>query len=144
MHMKPLILAMVTLVSWSCTYAADNAADNANATDASAARGEHVFSEHCATCHGDTGQGLEPWYPSLQRLAGLRDPAAMVETVLSGRFRRGGEIDGHTIPIMPAWGQLTDADVAAIVNYVQQNWGEGGQIKTEDVSKARATLWEID
>ena len=135
MRIKSLILAMVTMVSWSCTFAAD---------DASATRGEHVFSEHCATCHGDTGAGLEPWYPSLQRLAGLREPDAMVETVLSGRFRRGGELNGHTIPIMPAWGQLTDADVAAIVNYVQQNWGKGGQITTEDVASARATLWEID
>ena len=135
MHVKPLILATITMFAWSFTYAAD---------DPSATRGEHVFAEHCATCHGDTGAGLEPWYPSLQRLAGIREPASMVETVLTGRFSRGGELNGHTIPIMPAWGQLTDADVAAIVNYVQQNWGQGGQITTEDVASARATLWEID
>jgi mono/diheme cytochrome c family protein len=135
MQIRSLILASMMVFAWGSTHAAD---------DASAARGEHVFAEHCATCHGDTGAGLEPWYPSLQRLAGLREPGAMVETVLTGRFRRGGELNGHTIPIMPAWGQLTDADVAAIVNYVQQNWGKGAQITTEDVANARASLWEID
>jgi mono/diheme cytochrome c family protein len=112
--------------------------------DASAARGEHVFAQHCTTCHGDTGTGNEPWYPSLQRLAALRNPSQMIETVITGRFRRAGEIDGHTIPIMPAWGQLTDADIAAIVNYVQQNWGNGAPVTTKDVEEARATLWEID
>jgi mono/diheme cytochrome c family protein len=135
MQIRPLILATMMMLAWSITHAAD---------DPSPTRGEHVFLQHCATCHGDTGAGLEPWYPSLQRLAELREPAAMVETVLTGRFRRGGEFNGHTIPIMPAWGQLTDDDVASIVNYVQQNWGKGTLITTEDVANARATLWEID
>lgn len=117
----------------------------AASTDTSVARGEQVFSKHCATCHGETGAGSEPWYPSLQRLAGLREPEHMVETVLTGRFRRGGDIDGHTIPIMPAWGQLADADVAAIVNYIQQNWGsEATVVSLEDVEATRAKLWEID
>ena len=117
----------------------------AAASDTSVARGEQVFSKHCATCHGESGAGSEPWYPSLQRLAGLREPVHMVETVLTGRFRRGGDINGHTIPIMPAWGQLADADVAAIVNYIQHNWGsEAIEVSLEDVEATRAQLWEID
>ena len=116
----------------------------AEAPETSAARGEHVFTQHCATCHGDTGEGIEPWYPSLQRLAAMRGPAEMIETVLTGRFRRGGELNGHTIPIMPAWGQLSNSDVAAIVNYIQQNWGEGSQVTLQDVEKTREALWTLD
>ena len=112
--------------------------------DYSAARGEQVFNKHCATCHGDAGEGIEPWYPSLQRLAAMREPNDMIETVITGRFRRGGEIDGHTIPIMPAWGQLSDADVAGIVNYIQQTWGDGTGVTIQDVSATRAKLWELD
>ena len=116
----------------------------AEAPDISAARGEHVFTKHCATCHGDTGGGIEPWYPSLKRLAAMRESADIIETVITGRFRRGGEINGHTIPIMPAWGQLNDPDVAAVVNYIQLNWGEGRAVTLEDVEKTRAMLWELD
>ena len=109
-----------------------------------ATRGEQVFIKHCATCHGASGAGIEPWYPSLKRLATMREPANMVETVLTGAFRRGGELNGHTIPIMPAWGQLTDAEIAALVNYIQLTWGEGGQVSVTDVTSVRAQLWEID
>lgn len=114
-------------------------------TDTSVRRGEQVFTAHCATCHGAGGDGIEPWYPSLRRLASMREPADMVETVITGRFRRGGEMNGHTIPIMPSWGQLGDADVAAVVNYVQLNWGAtAGTVNAADVAAIRAELWEID
>jgi len=116
----------------------------AEAPDTSATQGEHVFTQHCATCHGDTGEGIEPWYPSLQRLAAMRGPADMIETVLTGRFRRAGELNGHTIPIMPAWGQLSNSEVAAIVNYIQQNWGEGAQVTLQDVENTREALWKLD
>lgn len=112
--------------------------------DGGAARGEQVFLQHCATCHRASGAGIEPWYPSLKRLATMREPVDMVETVLTGAFRRGGELNGHTIPIMPAWGQLTDAEVAGLVNYIQLTWGEGDQISISDVTSARAQLWELD
>jgi len=136
--MRTLIFLSTILVA-ACQTQAD-----ADMPDYSAARGEQVFTKHCATCHGATGEGIEPWYPSLQRLAAMREPAEMIETVITGRFRRGGEINGHTIPIMPAWGQLSDADVAGIVNYIQQAWGEGGEVSIQDVSATRAELWELD
>ena len=136
MKLRPsLMLASIALAA--CQTQAD-------APDVSATRGEHVFTEHCATCHGAGGAGIEPWYPSLQRLAEMREPAGMIETVITGRFRRGGEMNGHTIPIMPAWGQLSDSDVAAVVNYIQANWGAGEAITLEDVETTRAELWELD
>ena len=123
---------------------ASNAGD-ASAADTSATRGEHVFTKHCATCHGESGAGIEPWYPSLQRLAAMRDAPDMIETVMTGRFRRAGDLNGHTIPIMPAWGQLSDADVAAIVNYIQQNWGTmPKEVTATDVAAIREKLWEVD
>ena len=150
-YKSPLAMICLALALSTQACVAQSEADTAEsaaapaAGDASASRGEHVFSKHCATCHGDTGAGIEPWYPSLQRLAAMREPAEMVETVMAGRFRRGGEINGHTSPIMPAWGQLTDSDVAAIVNYIQQNWGAAPQtVSEEDVKAIRAQLWEID
>ncbi|XOV83343.1 MAG: c-type cytochrome [bacterium] len=136
---------MKTYLTWLCivplTLAGTGHAQN---DEDAAARGEHIFAKHCSSCHGDSGDGIEPWYPSLQRLSSMRTPADMVETVLTGRFKRGGELNGHTIPIMPAWGQLSDDDVAATVNYIQRNWGDGREITAEDVAKTRTQLWELD
>ncbi len=145
--MKLMQIAQITLAAGllfgAChTHAETNAETDID--DTSAARGEHVFEKHCALCHGNTGAGIEPWYPSLQRLAAIREPQAMVETVITGRFRRAGDMNGHTIPIMPAWGQLSDADVAAIINYIQQNWGDGGTITSQNVADTREALWNID
>lgn len=134
-----IILILVSNLLGAC-----QSQGGAEAADDSAARGELVYSQHCATCHGDTGTGNEPWLPSLQRLAALREPADMVGTVMTGRFHRAGEINSHTIPIMPAWGQLSDADVAAIINYVQQNWGEGTSITAAQVQAIRTELWETE
>jgi mono/diheme cytochrome c family protein len=136
--MRKLIF-LTTILLAACQTQAD-----VETPDYSAQRGEHVFTKHCASCHGAGGEGIEPWYPSLQRLAEMREPDEMIETVITGRFRRGGELGGHTIPIMPAWGQLSDADVAGIVNYIQQNWGEGSEVTIQDVSATRARLWELD
>ena len=128
----------------SLLLGASQSQGSAQVEDASATRGEHVFTQHCSTCHGDTGAGQPPWFPSLQRMAALREPSDMVETVMTGRFHRDGELNGHMIPIMPAWGQLSDADVAAIISYIQQNWGEGMSITIEEVTSIRAKLWEAD
>jgi mono/diheme cytochrome c family protein len=132
-------------LNWLCVgLLAATGTSYADSHKEAADRGEHIFAKHCSSCHGDSGDGVEPWYPSLQRLAGMRTAADMVETVLTGRFKRGGELNGHTIPIMPAWGQLSDADVAATVNYIQRNWGESQNITSEDVAKTRTQLWELD
>ncbi|MEM9621648.1 MAG: cytochrome c, partial [Pseudomonadota bacterium] len=131
-----------TLVSQTVSQA--SAGQATHPPDVSVQRGEQVFTQHCATCHGAGGQGAEPWYPSMQRLAGMRRPSEMVEAVLTGRFGRSGDLNGHTIPIMPAWGHLSDADIAAIVNYIQQEWGEGGAVDIEAVTRTRNQLWELD
>lgn len=133
------LLMLTTVLLAACHTQAE-----VDTPDYSAMRGEQVFGKHCASCHGQSGEGIEPWYPSLQRLAALREAEEMIETVITGRFRRGGELNGHTIPIMPAWGQLSDADVAGIVNFIQLNWGQGGQVTIQDVSATRARLWELD
>ena len=138
---RPAILFAGLLAAASPCFAGG---DDASDTDTSAATGEHIFAQHCSSCHGDSADGIEPWYPSLQTLAKMRQPADMVESVLTGRFKRGGELNGHTIPIMPAWGQLSDSDVAATVNYIQQTWGEGHIISADDVAHTRTQLWELD
>jgi nitrite reductase (NO-forming)/hydroxylamine reductase len=77
----------------------------------------------------------------MERVAQLRTPREMIETILSGKFERAGDFRGHTIPIMPAWARLANEDIAAVLNYIQATWGDGRvQVTPEDVAMLRGEV----
>lgn len=75
-------------------------------------RGEALYLEHCARCHGPTGRGDGPEADSLRyrptdltllsRGAGGRFPAARLTRVIDGRR----PLEGHGGAEMPMWGDL--------------------------------------
>jgi mono/diheme cytochrome c family protein len=96
----------------------------APATPAAAVDGAKVFKEQCSACHQPNGQGVAGQFPPL---AGNRDlflsrtyPVMVVLGGLSGKI----EVEGKTInSVMPPLNFLSDAEVAAAVNYVRGAWG---------------------
>ncbi|PIQ63559.1 MAG: nitrite reductase, copper-containing [Bacteroidetes bacterium CG12_big_fil_rev_8_21_14_0_65_60_17] len=101
--------------------------------------GERIYTSNCAACHQPQGQGLPGAFPPL---AGsdylLADPLRAVDIVVHGR---SGEIlvNGETYNgVMPAV-RLSDAEVAAVVTYVLNSWGNNGpEISPVDVTKVRS------
>jgi mono/diheme cytochrome c family protein len=90
-------------------------------------RGRHLFREHCATCHGETGKGDGP-SSKLHAFRTSRPPHdltdASIQTMLAdgeifwkmtAGYRRDGKV------IMPAYGKLvpSDEDRWRIVQYVR-------------------------
>ena len=80
-----------------------------------------LFTENCATCHGDTGAGgLSVGAPSLTDTATLygQDPETVMETLRHGRAG-----------LMPAWsGRLSGAEINLLALYVTQlGQGSGGR-----------------
>jgi cbb3-type cytochrome c oxidase subunit III len=75
--------------------------------------GASIFTFKCARCHQANGEGRY----TIPALAGNKsvtsaDPSAIINTVEEGRN------------LMPSWkGQLTPADVAAVLTYVRSAWG---------------------
>jgi cytochrome c553 len=91
--------------------------------------------KRCAACHLANGQGVPGSFP---RLAGRLHGAAASEagraylilTVTAG-VMGPADIDGKTIRgIMPAQAGLTDADVAAVLNYAAALPGSDGKALT--------------
>ena len=87
-------------------------------TSTSAAElGEKLFLENCAECHQADGRGLTGIYPALagnEEVTGSGVDVALV--LLIGR----GE--------MPSFaGSISDEDMAAIINYVRNAWGNVGE-----------------
>jgi cbb3-type cytochrome c oxidase subunit III len=102
--------------------------------------GKATFAAKCSACHQVNGQGNGP-YPPLAGNPDVNgtDTANLIATVLNGR---SGPITilGHEYSgAMPAWrGQLSNAEIAAVLTYVRSAWSNKGALVTEDQVAAAA------
>lgn len=93
------------------------------ATAAPEVDGQAVFREQCVACHRKDGKGVRGQFPPL---AGNRalfterlGPVYVVLNGLKGKI----EVDGKKFNgVMPSFRHLSDAKVAAVVNYVRSAW----------------------
>lgn len=86
--------------------------------------GAAIFRDQCAVCHQAEGQGLRGQFPPLAGNVDIflsRDfPAGVVLFGLSGRI----EVHGETFDsAMPPLDFLSDPEIAAVVGFVRQSWG---------------------
>ena len=91
--------------------------------------GGEVYAAQCAACHQATGLGLAGVFPPLagDPLANAADPSEHVSTVLKGLA--GKTIGGVAYPgAMPAFPQLSDEQIAAVVTYERKSWGNAGTV----------------
>ena len=81
--------------------------------DALLPRGEKVYAANCAACHQANGKGAGPIKP-LDGSALVKDDdhAKQIQIVLKGAANGA----------MPAWAQLSDTDLAAVVTYTKNAW----------------------
>ena len=84
------------------------------------ARGEKIYAANCAVCHQPTGKGAGP----IKALDGSpivldADKAKQIHVLLNGQNNGA----------MPAWKQLSDTEIAAVVTYTKNHWSNTtGQI----------------
>jgi cytochrome c oxidase subunit 2 len=90
------------------------------ALDDLAKRGEKVYAANCAACHQANGKGAGP----IKALDGAAvvldaDKAKQIAVLLNGQNNG----------TMPAWKQLSDTEIAAVITYTKNNWSnKTGQI----------------
>lgn len=105
------------------------------------AHGEQLFTTNCAACHQASGEGLPGAFPSLRGNAAVNDtdPTVHIHTVLFGAH--GLTIGGVSYASqMPPFGpQLTDQDVADLVDYERSAWGNrGAPVSASEVARIRS------
>ena len=93
-------------------------------------RGEKVYAANCAACHQPTGKGAGPIKPL--------DGAAVVldaDKTKQIKILLNGQNNGS----MPAWKQLSDTDLAAVISYTKNNWSNktGQLVQPAEVKAAR-------
>ncbi len=104
--------------------------------------GKAGYEAYCQSCHQPTGEGMAGVFPPLAGSDYLEDhPERAISAVLQGV---SGEIEVNGVTynsVMPHLAYLSDENVAAIVTYVLNAWGnDGGSVTGEDVAKQRAAF----
>jgi nitrite reductase (NO-forming) len=110
--------------------------------EASMARGRATYQGTCSTCHMAEGQGLAGVFPPLAKSDYLMaDKERSIHAVLAGLT---GEItvNGQKYNnVMPAWSHLTDREIANVLTYARNSFGnEGEPVTPDEVAKVRAAL----
>lgn len=105
-----------------------------------AATGAQLYTANCSACHGATGTGVPGAFPPLAGDPAVLDarPQAHIGAILHGLH--GKAIKGTAYASqMPPFAQLSDNDIAAIVDHERTSWGNAAPtINPDDVKRARS------
>ncbi|MBE7941309.1 MULTISPECIES: copper-containing nitrite reductase [Ramlibacter] len=100
--------------------------------------GQALFAGTCSVCHQANGAGLPGVFPPLAKsdflAADIQRAMGVVLHGLSGKVTVNGQ-DYNSV--MPPMNQLNDDEVANILTYVLNSWGNAGGRVTKDEVKAR-------
>lgn len=108
--------------------------------DAVMAAGLRLYDKHCMACHGSDGKGMAPAYPPLagNRSATMAQPVNAVRLVLHGGFAPGTAGNPRPYGMPPFAHVLEDEDVAQVVTYVRNSWGNrAGAVTAVQVNRLR-------
>ncbi len=107
-----------------------------------AAKGKQAYDNTCSACHQATGEGVPGAFPPLAGNPVVNDPdsTTQIHTVLDGKSGKitvqGASYNG-TMPGFAS--QLSDIEIANLVNYERSNWGNHGKpIAPADVAAIHA------
>ena len=110
-------------------------------------RGEQLFVQHCASCHGANGQGLQvQGSVALPALAGNRavtmhHTANLVRIILAGGYAPSTAGNPRPFGMPPFVHVLNDEDIAAVTSYIRFSWGNIAEpVSAADVVRHRKGL----
>ena len=125
-RLTPVVLAAVIAVALPATAQEETNVDQL-------VEGQDLYLENCSGCHQPTGVGLPPQFPPLLDNPRVSDAEYVRDVIMNGL---SGEIEvlGETYDgVMPSFPTLEDAQIEAIIAFVQNDLvvpgagnGEGG------------------
>jgi mono/diheme cytochrome c family protein len=92
-------------------------------------KGAELFTQHCATCHGEQGQGMQvEGHVALPALAGNRaitlpNSTNLVRILLAGGYAPSTAGNPRPFGMPPFAHVLSDEDIAAVTTYIRSAWG---------------------
>jgi mono/diheme cytochrome c family protein len=125
------LLALPGLLLAACASAAEPATS-----------GQQLYARHCLTCHQSDGYGVPNLQPAITGGSWVKgEGRALAMFVMTGGFNSAERKESDSHNVMPAFRQLADAELAAILTFIRQAFGDGASPVSEtDVAEVRKTL----
>ncbi len=95
--------------------------------------GAPLYREHCASCHGDQGEGKAARYPALadNRVVTAESSRNAIQVVLDGGFGPSTAANPQPYGMPPFGHTLSDREIAAVLSYVRNSWGNAAAAVSE-------------
>ncbi len=106
------------------------------------ASGATEYVEHCSECHRLDGRGAPRVFPALagNSIVSAEDPSSLIQVTLAGGGMAKTPHDRMAF-VMPGFKQLKNRDIADILNFIRNGWGNrGSQVKARDVARMRQLI----
>lgn len=107
--------------------------------------GKAVFAANCAACHQATGQGLPGVFPPLAGSEWVQGEARVLANIVLHGIE--GELTVHGATYngqMPAFPQLSDAEIAGVATYIRSDWGNSADKVDAELVKAERAAARTD
>ncbi len=124
-------------------------ADLAGPAPGATADGKQLFTANCVACHQATGKGLPGVFPPLDGSEWVHGDARTLANILLHGINGEMEVAGNTYQgAMPAFHQLSDAELAALASYIRSSWSNKAEAVPADLfakerkANPRTTPWE--
>lgn len=143
--MKRLIVIVIATLAISSTIRAQGkkpaAPDNQN-VQAAATRGKTVYTTYCLACHQASGGGVPNLNPPLVKTSFVLGDKKKLITILLKGMDEEVEINGNYYSnTMPPQAFLKDQEVADVLTYIRNNFGnKASAVTPAEVKAARKTV----
>ncbi len=112
---------------------------SAQSLEESKKRGKEIYTDFCVTCHLPNGKGVEKTFPPLANSDYLmKNREASIRGI---KYGQKGEIvvNGNTYNSTMAPMGLSDDEVADVMNYISNSWGNKNEkeVTEEEVAKVK-------
>ena len=108
--------------------------------NAPTALGPKLYSQHCASCHGQRGQGVTGAYPPLAGSATVnaKQPNNLIQMTVLGGFAPATAANPRPFGMPPFQLQLSNQELAALLSFVRAAWGNAAAPVSEfDINQLR-------
>lgn len=119
-------------------------------------RGKKIYNAQCIACHQTNGQGVTGVYPPLLASEWVLGHQEVLARILINGLNGplevlGNQYNGNMPAFGPAGLNLKPADIASVLTYIRQEWGNAASDLTVetmekymDMYSARATPWNAE
>ena len=108
--------------------------------------GRQLYLTTCAGCHGSDGRGQPRFAPTLIESDWVSGDERRLALILLHGMEGPIQVNGkrydapEILPVMPSHSTMDDADIASILTYIRNEWGNaGGAVSRRTVGMTRVT-----